>query len=104
MNEKFYGHPRYSVSQAVKKAEAVENSRRTNKSWSERRRELRKSLGANNSWKRETKILPRKEARDFARAYFRRYPKAAYWSEIESWRTLEGDVIEFTMRRLPSAD
>jgi len=25
-------------------------------------------------------------------------------SEVESWRVLDDDVIEFTMRRLPSAD
>jgi hypothetical protein len=25
-------------------------------------------------------------------------------TEIESWRVLPGDRIEFTMRRLPSAD
>jgi hypothetical protein len=33
-----------------------------------------------------------------------RFPKAAYMTEIESWRELPGDRIEFTMRRLPSAD
>jgi hypothetical protein len=32
------------------------------------------------------------------------FPKAAYMTEIESWRLLPGDRIEFTMRRLPSAD
>ena len=35
---------------------------------------------------------------------FRRFPKAAYMTEIESWRELPDDRIEFTMRRLPSAD
>ena len=35
---------------------------------------------------------------------FRRFPKAAYMTEIKSWRELPGDRIEFTMRRLPSAD
>jgi hypothetical protein len=35
---------------------------------------------------------------------FRRYPKAAYMTQIESWRVLPGDRIEFTVRRLPSAD
>ena len=39
-----------------------------------------------------------------ARAFFVRYPKAAYMTEIESWRVLSDDEIEFTMRRLPSAD
>ena len=44
------------------------------------------------------------EAREKAREMFRRFPKAAYMTEIESWRELPGDRIEFTMRRLPSAD
>jgi hypothetical protein len=35
---------------------------------------------------------------------FTRFPKAAYMTEIESWRVLPDDRIEFTMRRLPSAD
>jgi hypothetical protein len=35
---------------------------------------------------------------------FRRFPNAAYMTEIESWRELPGDRIEFVMRRLPSAD
>jgi hypothetical protein len=39
-----------------------------------------------------------------AREMFRRFPKAAYMTEIESWRELPDDRIEFTMRRLPSAD
>ncbi|MGI9351796.1 MAG: hypothetical protein ACR2O3_09555 [Rhizobiaceae bacterium] len=56
------------------------------------------------SWRRETRVLPREEAREFARNFMKKYPKAAYWTEVESWRVLDGDVIEFTMRRLPSAD
>ena len=32
------------------------------------------------------------------------FVKAAYQTEIESWRELPGDRIEFTVRRLPSAD
>ena len=43
-------------------------------------------------------------AREKAREWFDLWPKAAYWTEVESWRMLEGDRIEFTMRRLPSAD
>jgi hypothetical protein len=35
---------------------------------------------------------------------FHRYPKAAYMTAIESWQELPGGAIEFTMRRLPSAD
>ena len=39
-----------------------------------------------------------------ARAVFKRYPKAAYMTEIEHWRELPDGRIEFTMRRLPTAD
>ncbi|MCM2398879.1 hypothetical protein NBH19_22620 [Rhizobium sp. S95] len=53
---------------------------------------------------RETFCLSREEARAKAREWFDAFPKAAYWTEVESWRQLEGDRIEFTMRRLPSAD
>jgi hypothetical protein len=60
--------------------------------------------GARDSFRRETFALPREAAREKARELFRRFPKAAYMTEIESWRVLPGDCIEFTMRRLPSAD
>ena len=53
---------------------------------------------------RETYRMVRPDARRKAREWFDRYPKAAYWTQVESWRVLDGDVIEFTMRRLPSAD
>jgi hypothetical protein len=53
---------------------------------------------------RETFTLPRDEARLKARDFLNRYPKAAYMSAVESWRELPGDRIEFTMRRLASAD
>ena len=56
------------------------------------------------SFVRETYRLGRPAARKKAREWFDRYPKAAYWTQVESWRVLEGDVIEFTMRRLPTAD
>ena len=56
------------------------------------------------AFRRETFALPREAAREKAREIFRRFPKAAYMTEIESWRVLPGDQIEFTMRRLPSAD
>ena len=55
-------------------------------------------------FRRETFALPREVAREKAREMFRRFPKAAYMTEIESWRVLPGDRIEFTVRRLPSAD
>jgi hypothetical protein len=47
------------------------------------------------------------DARDIgakAREWFDLYPKAAYMTEIESWRVLPEDRIEFTIRRLPTAD
>jgi len=55
-------------------------------------------------WRRETFTLERLAAREKARDYFQQFPKAAYLTEIESWRELSGDRIEFTIRRLPSAD
>ncbi|MFO1147265.1 MAG: hypothetical protein U1E62_02730 [Alsobacter sp.] len=56
------------------------------------------------AWLRDTFTLPRAEAREKAREFFSRFPKAAYMTEIEWWRELEDGRIEFTMRRLPSAD
>jgi hypothetical protein len=56
------------------------------------------------AWRRETFRLPRLEARAKAREWFDRYPKAAYMTEIEFWRVCDNDDIEFTIRRLPSAD
>jgi hypothetical protein len=53
---------------------------------------------------RETFVLPRSDARTKAREWFDRWPKQAYWTEIESWFERPGDVIEFTIRRLPAAD
>jgi hypothetical protein len=53
---------------------------------------------------RETYRLPRQAAREKAREWFDRWPKQAYWTEIESWFERPGDIIEFTIRRLPSAD
>lgn len=55
---------------------------------------------------RETYRLSRGQAREKAREWFSTWPKAAYWTEVESWRVLPGesDTIEFTMRRLPTAD
>ena len=65
---------------------------------------LAQRTGARDAFRRETFALPREAARAKAREFFRRFPKAAYMTEIESWRELPGDRIEFTMRRLPSAD
>jgi len=62
------------------------------------------SAAAEGAWRRETFCLPRDEARAKAREWFERFPKAAYMTEIESWRELADDEIEFVMRRLPTAD
>ena len=53
---------------------------------------------------RDTFTMDRDAARDAARAYLERYPKAAYWSRVEHWRELSDGRIEFTMVRLPTAD
>lgn len=53
---------------------------------------------------RESFSLPREEARAAARQFLDRWPSAAYMSAVESWRELPGDRIEFTVRRLRSAD
>lgn len=68
------------------------------------RRRIDRLAAEGDGFRRETFVLPREEARARAREQFSRYPKAAYATEIESWRELPGDQIEFTIRRLPSAD
>jgi hypothetical protein len=68
------------------------------------RHRLEKPGGRSGMFVRETFQLTRQEARDKAREWFAEFPKAAYWTEVESWRQLDNDRIEFTMRRLPTAD
>ncbi len=53
---------------------------------------------------RETFTLPRDRARTKARDFLTHYPKAAYMSSVESWRELPDGDVDFTMRRLVSAD
>jgi hypothetical protein len=65
---------------------------------------IAKRRGTREAFRRDTFALPREAARAKAREMFDRFPKAAYQTEIESWRELPGGRIEFTMRRLPSAD
>ena len=67
-------------------------------------RERREDSAGEDGWRRQTVRLPRPEAQATARAWFERYPKAAYMTEVESWRVLDNGLIEFTMRRLPSVD
>jgi hypothetical protein len=42
----------------------------------------------------------RTAARNLIREYRERYPKAQYQTEIESWRHVQSDNFEFTMKRL----
>lgn len=63
-----------------------------------------KLAGGKGDFVRQTYCLNVNDARAKAREWFDDFPKAAYWTEVESWRQLEGDRIEFTMRRLPTAD
>lgn len=53
---------------------------------------------------RERFTQPRENARKTARAFLDRFPKQAYMSEVEHWRELPDGDIEFTMRRLRTAD
>jgi hypothetical protein len=53
---------------------------------------------------RQSFSLPREQARAKAKAFLKAYPTAAYMSEVERWRELPDGSIEFTMRRLPTAD
>ncbi|MEN9709403.1 MAG: hypothetical protein RIQ68_1811 [Pseudomonadota bacterium] len=59
---------------------------------------------ASSAWRRETFTLSRDAAREKAREWFNSFPKQAYMTEIESWRELADGQIEFTIRRLPTAD
>jgi hypothetical protein len=53
---------------------------------------------------RETFTLPRDVARAKAREILQRYPAGGYSTAVEFWRKLDDGQIEFTMRRLPTAD
>lgn len=59
---------------------------------------------ADDGYVRETFSQPREQARQTARAFLDRWPAAADMSKVETWRELPDDEIEFTMRRLRSAD
>jgi hypothetical protein len=69
-----------------------------------RGRELAEDPRESGAFRRQTFRLPREKAREIAREWFERYPKAAYLTRVESWRVTEDGLIEFTMRRLPTAD
>lgn len=77
---------------------------RTPKDLADRMAARRAQAKADDGFARETFTLPREQARKRARAYLTRWPAAAYMSVVESWRELPDGEIEFTMRRLRSAD
>lgn len=64
----------------------------------------RKGAKSEDGYIRETFSQPREQARRTARAFLDRWPSAAYMSAVESWRELPDGEIEFTMKRLRSAD
>ena len=49
---------------------------------------------------REQFTLERTAARKLAAEYLQRFPKDRYQTEVESWRELQSNNIEFTMKRL----
>ena len=77
---------------------------RTPKDLADRMTGLRRRAAPEDGYVRETFSLPREQARERARGFLCLWPAAAYMSGVETWRELPGDRIEFTMRRLRSAD
>lgn len=77
---------------------------RTPKDLADRMADRRRHAAADDGYVRESFTLPRDEARARARAILDHWPAAAYMTAVESWRELPGGEIEFTMRRLRSAD
>jgi hypothetical protein len=49
---------------------------------------------------REKFTREQSSAREVAREYFKYYPKDRYDTEVESWRHLQSNNYEFTMKRL----
>ena len=49
---------------------------------------------------REKFTRERSAARKLALEYFQRFPKDVYRTEVESWRNLQSQNIEFIMKRL----
>jgi hypothetical protein len=67
-----------------------------------RLRDLRKLT--DDGFLRETYTLPLNAARLKARQILDEYPAGGYMTIVENWRQLPDGQIEFTMRRLPTAD
>ncbi len=53
---------------------------------------------------RQTFTLPVEDARAKAREFLSAFPAGGYMAIVEKWRQLPDGKIEFTMRRLPTAD
>lgn len=68
------------------------------------RMRARRDGRADDGFHRDTFRLPLEDARKKAREQYDKYPSAAYMTKVESWRELPNGDIEFTMRRLKSAD
>jgi hypothetical protein len=79
-------------------------SRASPRDVAQRMAQARARRQTSDAFRRETFALPRDAARAKAREFFDAYPKQAYMTEVESWRELSDGRIEFTMRRLPTAD
>ena len=77
---------------------------RTPRELADRMADRRRKVRADDGYVRETFTQPRDQARQTARAFLDRWPAAAYMSKVDSWRELAGGAIEFTMKRLKSAD
>jgi len=71
----------------------------------ERSRELRDLRSVeSDGFLRETFKLPVDHARAKAREILNEYPAGGYMTIVENWRQLSDGQIEFTMRRLTTAD
>lgn len=69
-----------------------------------RMRDRRDRQKLDDGFKRETFTLPLDAARAKAREVLDRFPVGGYGTVVEKWRELDDGRIEFTMRRLPTAD
>jgi hypothetical protein len=76
----------------------------TPKNLADRMAARRRQAKAGDGYVRETFRQHRDQARRTARAFLDRWPAAAYMSAVEFWREQPGGEIEFTMKRLRSAD
>ena len=76
----------------------------TPRSLNERLASRSEKLRLNDGFVRETFNLPVEDARRRARADLKEFPAEAYMTMIERYRPTADGRIEFTMRRLPTAD